>query len=462
MIVPLALALPLADGFNEAALQKLTAAEAREDIKALRTTLEKCHPGIYRYNPKSQMDRAFDEAERSIRQPMTSVQVFRIASKLVADMHCVHSGAILPEAVITEIKTKTPLFPIHVKVLRGKVYAYHAIGCEQYAGKEIRSINGMPAKSIMAQINEMKGHDGDVRTSTDSRMSKGWAFSEHLITCCGLYAPYRVEFAGSSAPVRLNGELEPKLSAIENTKYPTPKQGDINGSIRFEDGGKIAILKVIVFNGPLDKFFNEAFAKIAENHSKALIVDVRNNGGGADALGKDLFAHFALKPFPYYRDLVLNDDHFEFVDGQKLDVPKGLIVKGKDGYFHATGHPNWGTQQPQKPTFTGKVFVLINGGCFSTTGEFLSTTYQQKRATFIGEESGAGLQGNNSGPTAEVTLPHSKVQVVVPLMRYEMAVTSKSIRGIMPDRPVTYTIQEFMSGRDKEMEVALQLARQIH
>src|SRR5215210_7293731 len=76
-----------------------------------------------------------------------------------------------------------------------------------------------------------------------------------------------------------------------------------------------------------------------------------------------------------------------------------------------------------KPTFTGKVFILINGGSFSTTSEFLSQAHFHKRATFIGEESAGGYYGNSSGFMPVVTLPNTKLAVRVPLMTYYMAVS---------------------------------------
>src|SRR5438094_2600628 len=136
-----------------------------------------------------------------------------------------------------------------------------------------------------------------------------------------------------------------------------------------------------------------------------------------------------------------------------------LLERQPNGKYRMVKHPNWGTQQPSKPTFSGKVYILINGNSFSTTSEFLSHAHARKRATFIGEESGGGYYGNTSGPGAVLTLPNTKLQAYVPLMTYYMAVHDykAASHGVVPDYPVKYTIEDLREGKDKELTLALEL-----
>jgi len=138
------------------------------------------------------------------------------------------------------------------------------------------------------------------------------------------------------------------------------------------------------------------------------------------------------------------------------------MKKGDDGKYHYTGHPNWGTQHPLAPYFAGKVLVLMNGGSFSTTCEFLSTLHHHHRATFIGEETGGGYYGNTSGMSFPLVPPNSKIVLPIQLTGYCMAIegSEHGSRGIQPDIPVEYSIADILAGKDKEMEVALgRLAR---
>jgi C-terminal processing protease CtpA/Prc len=182
-------------------------------------------------------------------------------------------------------------------------------------------------------------------------------------------------------------------------------------------------------------------------------------------LGKLLLSYLLDKPFNYYDDLVINA--LEFPTLQKYTnipkIPEDKVERMPNGKYRALErtHPNLGVQQPSNPTFTGKVLILINGGCFSTAAEFLSVAHYHKRATFIGEESGGGYYGNSSGVVPALTLPNTKLVVYVPLVTYYLAVKGykAASHGVLPDHPIRYTIEELLDATDKELALALELAR---
>jgi hypothetical protein len=87
--------------------------------------------------------------------------------------------------------------------------------------------------------------------------------------------------------------------------------------------------------------------------------------------------------------------------------------------------------------------------------------YQNRAATYIGEESGGGHYGNTSGNTAVITLPHTKMRINVPLYRYNSAVEGyePTDRGMIPDHEVHLTQQDVLDGSDSVLEFALELIR---
>jgi len=68
----------------------------------------------------------------------------------------------------------------------------------------------------------------------------------------------------------------------------------------------------------LEDFLQKSFEQIHENGSSNLIVDLRNNGGGLDAPGKQLFSYLWNQPFLYDKDLVINAREFDFFKYQSL------------------------------------------------------------------------------------------------------------------------------------------------
>jgi C-terminal processing protease CtpA/Prc len=261
------------------------------------------------------------------------------------------------------------------------------------------------------------------------------------------------------------------LEGIEQARLreQRPKTSAESATLAFFDDGQIANLKIYRFGGKaankdLRDYIPDAFGEIAKKKSRVLILDLRDNGGGADELGKLLLSFLIDEPFRYYDDLVLNGLEFGFQKyaDQKRALPAAMTERQPNGKYRLVKHPNWGIQQPSKPTFSGKVYTLINGGSFSTTSEFLSHAHARKRSVFIGEESGGGYYGNTSGPGCLLTLPNTKLQAYVPLMTYYMAVDKGQPpdHGVRPDYPVPYTINELLEGKDKELALALKLARQ--
>ena len=212
------------------------------------------------------------------------------------------------------------------------------------------------------------------------------------------------------------------------------------------------------------KFLATSFKDIETSRMNNLILDLRGNGGGTDEFGKALFSYFINRPFVYYESLTMNKERFDFFKYTSMPdakTPKGMLKANVDGKFDNIQHPNVGQQNPSLPTYSGNIFVLIDGGCFSTTSECISMLDCHTPAIFIGEESGGGYYGNCSGPTPEFRLPNTKVSVEMPLMKYAMAVKGYASfdRGLIPDHVVIPTVRDKIENRNVELEFATTLIR---
>ena len=463
-----------------APLPKLTPEQLAEDFQIARRALEEGHSGIYRYTSKADMDRIFEAAGRSLNRPIDALEFLRVLAPTVAAIKCGHTSVSSPEPLRREMNNTLPLLPLQIRVLDKRAYIFRDLSdldsleskAGTLAGKEVRSINGVPVSRIVATMLAAVPGDGDVESSRQVRISG--AFNGYLFTLLGIKSPFDLVLTGADRKeqkVRLNGIAASKMQEALKTRYPQDQRPDRGGELKFHDEGRIAQITIRQFGGLADpekkqgfrEFYKQSFEAIGEKGSKALIIDLRNNGGGEDELGQLLLSYLVDKPFKYYDDLVINAMSFGFskYTGSPIKVPEKYVEARADGKVHAVGHPNWGIKQPNQPTFAGKVYILINGGSFSTTSEFLSQAHFHRRATFIGEESAGGYYGNSSGMMPMVTLPNTKVGVRVPLVTYYMAVSGykAASHGIIPYHKVEYTIGDLLEGTDKEIAVALRLAR---
>jgi len=252
---------------------------------------------------------------------------------------------------------------------------------------------------------------------------------------------------------------------ILNERYPDAAERRPVYELSFR--GTTAVLTIRSFADDPEKgsllypeFLKTTFRTLEEKKTPNLVIDLRGNGGGRDEYGKLLFAHVMDRPFLYYWTLETKKDHydlFRFTDESTKDAEDlaKQVKKNARGWFDVLGHPNLGLQKSQDPRFTGRVAILIDGLSFSATGETTSLFHFHNKAVFFGEECGSGY-GNTSGFMVIATLPNTRIQVRIPLVLYTMAVDGyPKDRGIVPEHPVSPTIEDLLAGRDTVMERAL-------
>ena len=103
--------------------------------------------------------------------------------------------------------------------------------------------------------------------------------------------------------------------------------------------------------------------------------------------------------------------------------------------------------------FTGKIFVLTNGRSFSMSGMAGSYLKYKANATIIGEETGGTLTGSNAMLSGTLILPNTKTQIIVPLYHIHHQINAPDTkRGLIPDFPIQYKIEDLIQKKDLEME----------
>lgn len=213
-------------------------------------------------------------------------------------------------------------------------------------------------------------------------------------------------------------------------------------------------------------FINDTFERLAKEKINNLVVDLRDNTGGSDENAVFFTRHFFDKPFRYW-------DKIEVTEASARDV-KGVVLKmfyrkpiQKDSMWlwqkarHVRDFDFYEEQYPARKPYSGHTYVLINGFTMSSSADVAAILSHNQKATFIGQETGGGYQGNNSG-----MMPAAKVEpfgftITVPLQKYVNYVeTTKNFgKGTMPDHLVHITISDILKGIDKEFETAINLIK---
>ncbi len=455
--------------------KKFTVKELKDDFCLLRTALEEGHGGLYRYTPKPELDQQFETVLDKLSQPLTAREFLLRLAPLIANINDGHTGLILSSSYVDYLKKQPMFFPFKLKFIKKKAYLFrnYSEHTNLVMGGEVISINGQPISTIIEKMLPLLPSDGHIESSKYRRLESTSYFGRTYNILFGITTEYSLVFQPPGTndvnTIKCKGLTGDQLLATFEKRYPEAAKNKPPHELEYK--GNIPILTIRTFAGGFiqagisyPEFLKNAFTQFHEKNIKNLVIDLRGNGGGSDEYGKMLFAYLTDSPFQYYKHLEVKQNKHSF--WSYTNVPEGekelasAIKKNNRGTYDVveSRHPNLGIQQPLKPIFKGNVFILIDGGSFSATGECTSLIHFYKKARFIGEECGAGYYGNTSGFMPTLTLPNTQVRIRIPLVKYAMAVSGyPPDRGIIPDYPVVPKMSDLLNGRDTEMEFVLEL-----
>jgi hypothetical protein len=446
--------LVLVPSVGQRSLRMLTPGEMREDLFQLTEKLTSLHGGLHRYASEAEIQGAFDTAFLAVEErERDQLWFYRQACELVAHVHCGHTNVRLPENVQLAALDRRGVLPIQVRLQGERLWITRVLearaGLEP--GKEILTIDGLDVATIRARALARSSGDGFVETGKERALEAGFAEAFALLVGEREAGPYEVLLAGAAAPLFVEPITGSRYSVLRRFPARNPV---VEFELRAGDG--VAILDFDAFADPpgggprfLDQL-EEGFRRLREEKVPHLILDLRGNGGGRDMYGATLVSYLSSKPFGYFERITVTPDY----------AGEGRIEE-KDGLRRMLSHDGLQVQQPADDRFRGNVCILIDGGTFSTAADVATVAHANHLATFFGEETGGGYEGNNSGSTEFLRLSNSGLAVSVPHWNYRTAGIGSGHegRGVVPDYPVCNSIEDELAGRDAVLERALEYLR---
>jgi len=460
--------------------QLIAPQDAREDFDLLCRALQEAHPGLYRYETKAQIKQAFETGRAKLDRPIRKIDFEVVVCQTLAAMRCGHTSMNI-DIDLRAAASAAPTFPLtvmmqgqHLMVLLNNTPDDTVIR----PGMEVLEINGRPVSGIVSRIEGALSADGDIQTGKSHDISGRFPFFYWFLIDPALrFSINAKDQSGHVVSTRLAGVTDAQRNAAHNPVNADMLQGiqkitpwmKQEHQVQFLDNSRIARIRFRLFMGQdFPEWLETTFKSLAEKKTQSLIIDLRKNGGGEDEFGALLVSYLTDTPFRYFDHIHMQTitpsfkEHLDWPADAETKLRAGTIADPAGGFLVTPKmHPGVAEQQPAKHPFHGKVFVLIDGGTFSTAADFCAIAAHLKLATFIGEETGGAHFGNNSGPMPSLTLPHSKLSVRFPFYGYWNAVSGdkNDRRGTLPDYPVPMTTQDIFHGVDAPMELALKFAR---
>jgi hypothetical protein len=464
--------------------KKFQAKQLQEDFLILRKAFEEAHPGLYRFTHKKVLDADFDRTFKLLNRAMTEREFYTVVASILSTIKDGHTRSLPSSDFMDYLSTKAKMLPLKLRFIGGKGYVVSSPGDAIPRGSQALSINGEKMSDLTRRLFTHLISDGDIETGKYWELNEKFSYYYYLFIEQPL--SFNVEYFDPAQKLKRKVSV-PAMAENEaksDTKGTSTAQADERPlRLRFLPESNIALLTIKTFAAgeiqeagqDYPKFLEGSFREIKERRIQELIIDLRGNDGGRDGFGSLLFSYLTDKAFRYYDYLETSTDKISFLQYTNANPSFNKMFDGYatpvgSGRFRAkkSNHSNLRLQQPEQNHFDGKVWFLVNGQCFSTTAEFCSIAHYHRRCTFVGEEIGGNYYGNTSGTFLILTLPNTKIRVLVPLVKYVLAVSNYSYprRGVMPDYPVLPTIQEVVNGVDAELLYTLKLikrgGRRIH
>lgn len=450
--------------------KKYTPAQCIHMMDEAAEALRSFQPGVYRYHTREDFNRYLDSVKATVQVPLTELELYRKLKPLVSRTGCLHTDLITAvnyKGFLNKFPNLLPL-QVYCEGERAFVVKNYTTNNGIVAGDEIVAINGRSMPDVLRPLLAAIPSDGYNKTMK-------YLALYHMFP---LWYRSIIEVAGTfTVTIKHNG-----IPSVHVLPGALKKNIEQDGFLRelhyakqleFNIAGNTGILTIHTFANSLIRkgdqhfkaFIDRTFEALNEKGVPDLIVDLRYNTGGSDANAAYFTRFFFDKPYRYWDRIEVTEKVAGKIRGLagiwyrkpvKKDSTwlwqKGRRVRDFDFYEE---------QYPAPNAYKGNVYVLINGFCMSSCADVAGVLSYNRKAVFIGAETGGGFQGNNSGIMPGENLRPSKMVLTIPLQQYFTAVDAGMNfgRGTLPDYPVTMTIDELTSGIDKPMKVAMDLIR---
>jgi hypothetical protein len=397
--------------------------QLREDLSQLERALHEMPPDLARSADLPALEgamRALDVRLATV-PPLDRDEVWRLfatLNPLLADGHTFIGFVDWRGEVRAHLAAGGRLFPYEMKVTTDcslRVRAEPGARIDAPNDATIRTVNGLSARDLCEQM--LARAHGDTRMFRADLVSRRFWF--YYWKMFGAPSDFDIEIAGRDGVQHIAGSSRlPRLLADE-------KDFERQYHLQFVAGEDAAIVTLGSFAWP-DKqqfldFTHEAFSKIHAAHSRTLIIDLRDNGGGDDVMWiEGVMPYIATKR---YRTASRYRKRVVVADAAKHEAV-GDVVDGEID--------TWFPSQPDNPLrFRGQLYVAVGAGTFSSAVSFVNVIQDFGFGRLAGVRGSVRIE--QSGGARRTTLTHCGLIVVTPRFVLSRPSGARDPRLLTPD-----------------------------
>ncbi len=401
----------------------------RDDLNAIKNVLLQ-NPSSSLYG--SGFRSCFDSCYAALTDSMDMMEFFLLCSRIVGLSRCGHTSLSLPDDYARHTLAQRRSFPLKLYFQENRAYVLrnYSDNPSLVPGTEIISVNDIAMPVLIKSLLDMTTSDGYNLTYKYAKLHRKQyglfpAFADfparYCLTCVrpGVHTQERF-----TIDALRRDEITGHSAWRDHPNWDKSLDFSVIDSL---SAALMCLRDFVAFSGKeYRKYLRASFETLRERNIQYLVIDLRGNDGGDPQHAGLLLSYLMDRPFTYFSP-------------------------------YALGYPSLKKpMSPTEPTFAGELFVLTDGGSFSTTGHLLSLIKYHRRGTLLGEESGGSYRCN--GGYKEHMLPHSKMRLNSSRIIYATLVRGfENGRGIAPDIAVRPAIDDLISGRDAALDFTLAL-----
>jgi hypothetical protein len=355
-------------------------------------------------------------------------------------------------------------FPFRVNIRNYRLFisANHSTSEAIAPGMEIISVNGVSASRLIAELTDCMSLE--LRETREYYVA---AMIDYLV---------RFYFNWNSPTFRMTlknpdgQEITGDFVKVKKEQHTIVNDNDTGLYLEYPNDST-AKLRITKFHGFKKKayrqFMQSAFREIGEKGSRFLVIDIRGNGGGNSNHLRELAAYVAKGKISFEgkamrKTTTESKKHFRSIFFKWYTYPlyplvyiipsaRELFVK-KDGSLTITEEKTEKLKRVKYP-FTGKVFMLVDRGTYSTSSMLASCFQCHGIAKIVGIGPGEPTIGDGDG--VDVVLPYTGCHFSVGTGLWYNPCYDKADQNnlLIPDIPCE---------QGKEYDAFLQFVKQNH
>ncbi|MCW3464538.1 S41 family peptidase [Chitinophaga nivalis] len=453
---------------QKALTRTYTPAQCSTVIHKATRLLSRYQPGVYRYHSKASFDQYADSLLGTIKTPLSELALYRKLKPLVSRIGCLHTDLTSAVHYKHSLRNSPSLIPLQLYFEGNRAFVIKNYSADKtiIPGDEITHINGQSIPALLQILLPAIPSDGynlTMKYLALYHQFPSWYRSFVAVDTSFTLTAIR---RSQSFTSKLAGVLEKDLVSdgfLRPFRYPQQLAFQITDQTGYLTIHTFAQSDIKKGGQDFHRFLQQAFDSLQAQNIRDLVIDLRYNTGGSDTHAAYFSRYFFTQPYRYWDRIEVTPQLAKKIKGLARIWYRSPVLQDstwrwqKAKTVHDFDFYEW--QSPAAHPYAGKVYVLINGFCMSSCADLTAILSHHKKAVFIGEETGGGYQGNNSGIMPGENLRPSGLVLTLPLQQYFNAVdpTINIGRGTLPDYPAPMTVAALLNGQDPAMETARSL-----